>query len=99
MTKILNFALKSKGGGREVGTCGVLRPCHPPKFETCTKCLKNIFIMKNKRCGSVTYEYYNTSLTFYCFSKKLKWFKFWLHTGQIWKDKGTKKFLSFNLPP
>ena len=31
MTKILNFALKIKGGGRESGTCEVLRPCHPPK--------------------------------------------------------------------
>ena len=31
MTKILNFALKIKGVGREGGTCEVLRPCHPPK--------------------------------------------------------------------
>ena len=31
MTKILNFALKIKGGGREGGTCEVLRPCHPQK--------------------------------------------------------------------
>ena len=31
MTKIFNFALKIKGGGREGGTCKVLRPCHPPK--------------------------------------------------------------------
>ena len=30
MTKISNFALKIKGGGREGGTCGVLRPCHHP---------------------------------------------------------------------
>ena len=34
MTKILNFALKIKGGGREGGTreggtCEVFRPCHP----------------------------------------------------------------------
>ena len=36
MTKILNFALKIKGDGREGGTCEVLRPCHPPKFGTCT---------------------------------------------------------------
>ena len=36
MTKLLNFALKIKGGGREGGTCEVLQPCHPPKFETCT---------------------------------------------------------------
>ena len=36
MTKILNLALKIKGGGREGGTCEVLRPCHPPKFGTCT---------------------------------------------------------------
>ena len=31
MTKILNFALKIKGGGREGGMCEVVRPCHPPK--------------------------------------------------------------------
>ena len=38
MTKIFNFALKIKGGGgREGGTCKVLRPCHPPKFGTCTR--------------------------------------------------------------
>ena len=37
MTKVLNFALKIKGGGKEDGTCEVLRPCHPPKkFGTCT---------------------------------------------------------------
>ena len=36
MTKIFNFALKIKRGGREGGTCEVLIPCHPPKFETCT---------------------------------------------------------------
>ena len=32
MTKILNFALKINGGGREGGTCEVLRPCHPLKI-------------------------------------------------------------------
>ena len=32
VTKILNFALKIKEGGREGGTCEVLRPCHPPKI-------------------------------------------------------------------
>ena len=31
MTKILNFALTIKEGGREGGTCEVLRPCDPPK--------------------------------------------------------------------
>ena len=36
MTKFLNSALKIKGGGREGDTCEVLRPCHPPKFGTCT---------------------------------------------------------------
>ena len=39
MTKGLNFALKIKQGGREGGTCEVLRLCHPPKKEkigTCT---------------------------------------------------------------
>ena len=40
MTKILNFALKIKGGGREGGTCEVLRPCHPPKFGMCTKAFR-----------------------------------------------------------
>ena len=32
MTKILNFALKIKGGGREGGTCEVLRPGNPLKI-------------------------------------------------------------------
>ena len=32
MTKIINFALKIKGSGREGDTCEVLRPCHPPKI-------------------------------------------------------------------
>ena len=32
MIKILNFALKIKGVGREGGTCEVLRPCQPPKI-------------------------------------------------------------------
>ena len=39
MTKIINFALKIKRGGREGGRCEVLRPCHLPpkkKFGTCT---------------------------------------------------------------
>ena len=33
MTKILYFALKIKGGGREGGTCEVLRPCHPLRIR------------------------------------------------------------------
>ena len=32
MTKMSDFTLKIKGGGREGGTCQVLRPCHPPKI-------------------------------------------------------------------
>ena len=44
MTKILNFALKIKGDGREGGTCEVLRPCHPPKFGTCTKVITPVKI-------------------------------------------------------
>ena len=36
MTKSFNFAFKIKDGGREGDTCEVLRPCHPPKFGTCT---------------------------------------------------------------
>ena len=47
MTKILNFALKIKGGGREGGTCEVLRPCHPPKFGKCTwyKKIENLLLL------------------------------------------------------
>ena len=33
MTKMLNFALKIKGGGREGGKCEVLRPCHPQNLK------------------------------------------------------------------
>ena len=44
MTKISNSALKIKGGVREGGTCEVLRPCHPPKFETCTIFEHNLYI-------------------------------------------------------
>ena len=29
MTKLFNFVLNIKGGGREGGTCKVLQPCHP----------------------------------------------------------------------
>ena len=31
MTRIKNFALKIKGGGREGGTFKILQLCHPPK--------------------------------------------------------------------
>ena len=41
MTKILNFALKIKGGGREGGTCEVLRSCHAPKIGTCTSAFRD----------------------------------------------------------
>ena len=50
MTKIFNFALKIKGGGREGGACEVLRPCHTPKFETCT-CLIQPFCGVFKICN------------------------------------------------
>ena len=43
MTKIFNFALKIKGGGREGGRCEVLRPAIPPKFGTCTMFRDKIF--------------------------------------------------------
>ena len=36
MTKMFNFVLKSKEGGRKSDICDVLRSCHPPKFGTCT---------------------------------------------------------------
>ena len=51
MTKILNFALKIKGGGREGGTCEVLRPGHPPKFGTCTNTVidKCVFSIRTGR--------------------------------------------------
>ena len=47
MTKILNFALKIKGGGREGGTCEVLRPCHPVKIW-------NVHFYSVKFCKSLT---------------------------------------------
>ena len=44
MKKNLNFALKIKGGGREGGTCEVLRPCHiPPKIWNVHSPAKGIF--------------------------------------------------------
>ena len=30
------FCFEYQGGGKEGGTCEVLRPCHPQKFGTCT---------------------------------------------------------------
>ena len=33
MTNIFNFVLKIKVGGREGGTCKVLRPCPPKKKD------------------------------------------------------------------
>ena len=48
MTKFFNFALKIKGGDREGGTCEVLRPCHPPKFETCTSASCGNFLQRYK---------------------------------------------------
>ena len=41
MTKILNFGLKIKGGGREGGTCEVLRPCHPPFLQNLKRALEH----------------------------------------------------------
>ena len=47
MTKMLTFALKIKGGGREGGTCEVLRPCHPPKIWNVHKpCFPGFFLKK-----------------------------------------------------
>ena len=47
MTKMFDFSLKIKGGGREGGTCEVLRPCHPPQIwnvhpEGMLNCLFNV---------------------------------------------------------
>ena len=43
VTKILNFGLKikggGKGGGKEGGTCEVLRPCHPLPKEKLKRAL------------------------------------------------------------
>ena len=64
MTKILNFALKINGGGREGGTCEVLRPCHPPpKFGTCTSAA---FIAN--LCSHLIPVHYKTSTS--CTSKR-----------------------------
>ena len=46
MTKIFNFALKIKEGGREGGTCEVLRPCHPPK--------KKIWNVHHRRVNNIS---------------------------------------------
>ena len=32
----MKFCLENQRGAREGGKCEVLRPCHPPKFGTCT---------------------------------------------------------------
>ena len=48
MTKILNFALKIKGGGREGGTCEVLRPCHPPKIWNVHKVIRWFGLIGNQ---------------------------------------------------
>ena len=56
MTKILNFALKIKGGGREGGTCEVLRPCHPLPPP---KKIWNVHLVvneKNEHASSHRYE-------------------------------------------
>ena len=55
MTKIFNFALKIKGGGREGGTCEVLRPCHPQKIwnvhqgDALTQPKKGVALTQSKR--------------------------------------------------
>ena len=47
MTKIFNFALKIKEGGREGDTIEVLRSCHPPKFGTCTSWIALLRVRKS----------------------------------------------------
>ena len=42
MTKIFNFALKIKEGGREGGTCEVLLPCQPPPPPENLKSAQNL---------------------------------------------------------
>ena len=54
MTKILSFALKIKGGGREGGKCKVLRPCHPPQN------LKRASVQYYKNFQLVTLPKYST---------------------------------------
>ena len=57
MTKILNFDLKIKEGGREGGTCEVLRPCHPPskkKLERAQITEYSIHSKQDKKKSSFT---------------------------------------------
>ena len=64
MTKILNFALKIKGVGREGGTCEVLRPCHPiPQHLECapTHLNNGISVFANEiGCNWILKKIYNT---------------------------------------
>ena len=60
MTKIINFAMKIKGGGREGGTCEALRPCHPLKIWNV-----HFFAAGSKFQGPLTNAYWATILVPY----------------------------------
>ena len=45
MTKILNFELKIKGGGRESGTCEVLRPATPKNLKRAPVTFRLLFLL------------------------------------------------------
>ena len=54
MTKIANFALKIKRGGREGGTCKLLRPC-PPQKKTLKRAPKGMLYFKLVLCILVNF--------------------------------------------
>ena len=76
MTKILNIALKIKGDGREGGRSEVLRPCHPPKFGTCTRMTSTdaplCYVYRNFGAKSGLYAVFLTNILKNDFDKEKK---------------------------
>ena len=67
MTKILNFVLKIKGGGREGGKCEVLRPCHPPKIWNVHKIDPELLHLLLWSIRSRYYKKYLDQINVHCF--------------------------------
>ena len=59
MTKIFNFALKIMGGGREGGTCEVLRPCHPPSTKNLERAPVSTFFFSFRSDQSSEVKFYD----------------------------------------
>ena len=63
MTKILNFALKIKGAGREGVTCEVLRACHPPPKKNLERALAEYEMEVVRGAPPPTNNFRRTELT------------------------------------